>query len=31
MIYIKHLPDGSHFINIIFNQLASSDTLVLIL
>lgn len=30
MIYIECLSDMSHFINIIFNQLATSDTLPLI-
>lgn len=31
MIYIEYLPDMSHFINIIFNKLAPSDTLSSIL
>lgn len=31
MIYAEYLPDMSHFKNIIFNKLASSDTLSLIL
>lgn len=31
MIIYEYLPDMSHFINIIFNKLATSDTLSLIL
>lgn len=31
MTYIEYLPDVNHFINIIFNKLATSDVLYLIL
>lgn len=31
IIHIEYLPEMSHFINIIFNKLATSDTLSLIL